>query len=124
MVLTSKFYICFIRTFDASQSNNCTFNFSQGNNCSYILLKTYIKETKCAVYSTLLQHTQLLLSIIILRNIKSAVIALRNIKGAAITLRNIKSADQSYTEFLMSITSKMSSKLVVSFAFPNHLIDP
>ena len=35
-----------------------------------------------------------------------------NIKSAVITLRNIKSADQSFTESLMSIPSKRSSKLV------------
>ena len=50
----------------------------------YILLKPYIKETKCCI----------------------AVITLRNIRSAVITPRNIKSADQSYTEFLMSIHLK------------------
>ena len=40
--------------------------------------------------------------IITLRNIKSAVITLRKIKSAVI---NIKSANQSYTEFLMSIAT-------------------
>ena len=51
------------------------------------------------------------------------VITLRNIKSAVIILRNIKSADQSYTEYLTSIPSKRSSKLVVSFVFPSHLTD-
>ena len=42
------------------------------------------------------------IAVITLRNIKSAVITLRKIKSAVI---NIKSANQSYTEFLMSIAT-------------------
>ena len=53
--------------------------------------------------------------------IELTVITLRNIKSAVITVRNIKSANQSYTEFLISIPSKRS--LVVSFVFPSHLTD-